>query len=65
MEIDIILNEFTSPQEAAELGLMVENYGLRGVWSANYGCHGILSLHCHCWRNARHESASVQWPLPR
>ena len=37
MEIDIILNEFTSPQEAAELGLMVENYGLRGVWSANYG----------------------------
>ncbi len=37
MEIDIILNEFASPQEAAELGLMVENYGLRGVWSANYG----------------------------
>ncbi len=37
MEIDIILNEFTSPQEAAELGLMVEGYGFRGVWSANYG----------------------------
>jgi 5,10-methylenetetrahydromethanopterin reductase len=37
MEIDIILNEFTSPQEAAELGLMVEEYGMRGVWSANYG----------------------------
>ena len=36
MEIDIILNEFTSPQEAVELGLLVENYGLRGVWSANY-----------------------------
>ncbi len=27
MEIDIILNEFTSPHEAAELGLMAE--GLR------------------------------------
>ena len=37
MEIDIILNEFTSPQEASELGLMVEGYGFRGVWSANYG----------------------------
>ena len=37
MEIDIILNEFSSPQEAAELGMLVEGYGLRGVWSANYG----------------------------
>ncbi len=37
MEIDIILNEFASPQEAAELGLMVERYGLRGVWASNYG----------------------------
>ena len=37
MEIDIILNEFASPQEAAELGLMAERYGLRGVWSSNYG----------------------------
>ncbi len=37
MEIDIILNEFTSPQEAVELGMQVEGYGLRGVWSANYG----------------------------
>ncbi len=36
MEIDIILNEFTSPQGAVELGLMAENYGLRGVWAANY-----------------------------
>ena len=36
MEIDIILNEFTSPHEAAELGLLAESYGLRGVWSANY-----------------------------
>ena len=37
MEIDIILNEFTSPQEAVELGLMAEGYGLRGVWASNYG----------------------------
>jgi len=37
MEIDIILNEFTSPDAAAELGLMAENYGVRGVWASNYG----------------------------
>jgi len=37
MEIDIILNEFASPQEAAELGLLAESYGIRGVWSSNYG----------------------------
>ncbi len=37
MEIDIILNEFASPQDAAELGLMAERYGLRGVWASNYG----------------------------
>ncbi len=37
MEIDIILNEFASPREAAELGLMAERYGMRGVWSSNYG----------------------------
>ncbi|MAF83458.1 MAG: hypothetical protein CL797_05080 [Chromatiales bacterium] len=36
MEIDIILNEFASPQEAAELGLLAESYGLRGVWASNY-----------------------------
>jgi 5,10-methylenetetrahydromethanopterin reductase len=36
MEIDIILNEFASPQEARELGLMAERYGARGVWSSNY-----------------------------
>lgn len=36
MEIDIILNEFTSPQDAAELGLLAESYDLRGVWSSNY-----------------------------
>lgn len=36
MEIDIILNEFASPQAALELGLMAERYGVRGLWSANY-----------------------------
>ena len=37
MEIDIILNEFTSPHEAVELGLMAERSGVRGIWSSNYG----------------------------
>jgi len=37
VEVDIILNEFASPQAAAELGLMAERYGMRGVWSSNYG----------------------------
>ena len=37
VDIDIILNEFTSPQEAAELGLLAESYGVRGIWSSNYG----------------------------
>jgi 5,10-methylenetetrahydromethanopterin reductase len=37
MEIDIILNEFASPHDAVELGLLAESYGLRGVWSSNYG----------------------------
>ena len=37
MEIDIILNEFASPQAAAGLGLMAERYGARGVWASNYG----------------------------
>jgi 5,10-methylenetetrahydromethanopterin reductase len=37
MKIDIILNEFASPQGAAELGLLAEGYGMRGVWSSNYG----------------------------
>ena len=36
MDIDIILNEFASPQEAAELGLLAESLGVRGVWSSNY-----------------------------
>lgn len=36
MDIDIILNEFASPGEAAELGLMAEGYGVRGVWASNY-----------------------------
>jgi len=37
MEIDIILNEFASPTEAAELSALAESYGLRGVWSSSYG----------------------------
>ncbi len=36
MEIDIILNEFTSPQGALELGLLAESYGVRAVWASNY-----------------------------
>ena len=39
MDIDIILNEFTSPQEAAELARLAESYGIRGVWSSSY-CDG-------------------------
>jgi 5,10-methylenetetrahydromethanopterin reductase len=37
MKIDIILNEFTSAAEAAELGLLAESYGVRGIWASNYG----------------------------
>lgn len=37
MQIDIILNEFTSPAEARELGLLAEKYGVRGIWASNYG----------------------------
>ena len=37
MEIDIILNEFASPADALELGLLAEGYGMRGVWASNYG----------------------------
>jgi 5,10-methylenetetrahydromethanopterin reductase len=37
MEIDIILNEFASPAEAANLAKLAESYGLRGVWSSSYG----------------------------
>lgn len=36
MNIDIILGEFVSPAEAAELGALAERYGLRAVWSTNY-----------------------------
>ena len=36
MDIDIILNEFASPQEAAELGLLAESFGVRGIWASNY-----------------------------
>ncbi len=37
MEIDIILNEFASADEACELGLLAESYGVRGIWASNYG----------------------------
>ena len=37
MEIDIILDEFSSAQRALELGLMAEEYGFRGLWTMNYG----------------------------
>lgn len=37
MEVDIILNEFASPRDALELGLLAERYGVRGIWSSNYG----------------------------
>lgn len=37
MEIDIILNEFATPGEAAELSGLAESFGLRGVWSSSYG----------------------------
>ena len=36
MKIDIILNEFATPQEAAELSALAESYGIRGVWSSSY-----------------------------
>lgn len=36
MEIDIILNEFADPREAAKLSQLAESYGLRGVWSSSY-----------------------------
>jgi len=37
MDIDINLNEFASPQEAAELSTLAESYAMRGVWSSSYG----------------------------
>jgi 5,10-methylenetetrahydromethanopterin reductase len=36
MDIDIILNEFATPNEAAELAMLAESYGMRGVWSSSY-----------------------------
>lgn len=36
MDVDIILNEFASPRDALELGLLAERYGIRGIWSSNY-----------------------------
>ncbi len=37
MELDIILNEFVTPQETGELAQLAESYGFRGLWSASYG----------------------------
>ncbi len=37
MHVDIILNEFCSVAEAAELSVLAESYGARAVWSASYG----------------------------
>lgn len=37
MDIDIILNEFASAQESAELSRLAESYGIRGIWSSSYG----------------------------
>jgi len=36
MQIDIILNEFAEPREAAELSRLAESLGIRGVWSSSY-----------------------------
>lgn len=36
MQVDIILNEFATPREAAELAVIAEEYGIRGVWSSSY-----------------------------
>ncbi len=37
MDLDIILNEFVTPQETGELAQLAESYGFRGLWSASYG----------------------------
>lgn len=46
MDIDIILNEFDSPQAIAEQAAMAENYGFRAVWATSYatGRDCFLSL---------------------
>lgn len=36
MQVDIILNEFASAAEAARLGRLAEDLGVRAVWSTNY-----------------------------
>ncbi|TDI62551.1 MAG: LLM class flavin-dependent oxidoreductase, partial [Alphaproteobacteria bacterium] len=36
MHVDIILSEFTSPSETAELSELSEGYGVRAVWSSSY-----------------------------
>ncbi len=46
MQIDIILNEFTSPSENAELSALAEDYGCRAVWSPSFasGRNPFLNL---------------------
>lgn len=36
MNVDIILNEFCTPQEVAELAALAESYGFRTIWSTSY-----------------------------
>ena len=36
MQIDVILDPDSSPQEVTELGLLAESYGFQAVWASNY-----------------------------
>ncbi len=36
MKIDVIVEEFFSPDQVKELGLKAEEYGVRGLWTSNY-----------------------------
>jgi alkanesulfonate monooxygenase SsuD/methylene tetrahydromethanopterin reductase-like flavin-dependent oxidoreductase (luciferase family) len=36
VQVDIILNEFAEPREAAELSRLAESFGIRGVWASSY-----------------------------
>jgi len=36
MNLDVILDPDSSPDEVRELGLLAENYGLHAVWTSNY-----------------------------
>lgn len=46
MDIDVILNEFDSPQAIAEQAALAESYGFRAVWATSYatGRDCFLSL---------------------